>query len=289
YLSARVLINAGDLVAVEEHGYQPAWRAFRQAGAHLLPIPVDKDGLQVDALEQALKRESIRALYVTPHHQYPSQAILSASRRLRLLDLAKQHQFAIIEDDYDHEFHYDGPPVLPLASMDSAGSVIYIGTLSKVFAPGLRLGYAIAPNSIVKSMTRLRLCIDRQGSPIEEAALTELFEDALMERHIRRMTRLYKKRRDVLCDALNAQFPETLSFSIPKGGMAIWAKIIDRTNPESWAEEALEAGVHFTTGSEYAFDHQSKPYLRLGYALQNAEDILSAVQRMKVAHGQLEH
>lgn len=284
YLSARVLIKAGDLVAVEDYGYPPAWRAFRQAGAHLVPIPIDRDGLQVDALERALERESIRALYITPHHQYPTQSILSAPRRLQVLELAKRHQFAIIEDDYDHEFHYSGPPVLPLASMDSAGSVIYIGTLSKVFAPGLRLGYALAPNSIIESMTRLRLCIDRQGSPIEEATLTELFEDGLMERHIRRMTRLYKKRRDVLCGALREQFPKTLDFSIPKGGMAVWAKIIDGTPPESWAELALKEGVQFTTGSEYSFDRQSKPYLRLGYALQDEESILKAVQRMKAAY-----
>lgn len=283
YLSARMLIKAGDLVAVENFGYPPAWRAFRQAGAHLTPLPVDKDGLRIDALEALLKKESIRALYLTPHHQYPTQAVLSAPRRVRVLDLARRHQFAIIEDDYDHEFHYSGPPVLPLASMDDHGSVIYIGTLSKVFAPGLRLGYAIAPEPIIEGMVRLRLCIDRQGSPLEEAALTELFEDGLMERHIRRMTRLYKKRRDHLCQELRHHFPHSLRFSIPKGGMATWAKIIDGHSPEAWREQALREGVYFTTGARYAFDGQSTSELRLGYALQDLPQLSEAVQRMKRA------
>src|SRR5687768_6404906 len=103
----------------------PAWEVFRQSGAKLAPVPVDRDGLNVAALEQLIKGRPIRALYVTPHHQYPTTVTLTAGRRIALLELAKRERFAIIEDDFDHEFHYEGRPVLPLASVDRAGVVVY--------------------------------------------------------------------------------------------------------------------------------------------------------------------
>src|SRR5207248_2972350 len=131
-LFARTVIRPGDAVAVEALGYRPAWAILERAGAKLVGIPVDGEGIDVAALE----KKNVRAVYVTPHHQYPTTAILSAPRRMRLLEIAKRSGMAILEDDYDHEFHYEGRPVLPLASADDAGSVVYVGTLSKILAPG---------------------------------------------------------------------------------------------------------------------------------------------------------
>jgi GntR family transcriptional regulator / MocR family aminotransferase len=139
-LIARALVRPGDVVAVEELGYRPAFDVFRLAGARLLPIPLDGDGMRVDALEQHVAEGRLRAVYLTPHHQYPTTATLSPARRRRLLDLARGARVAIVEDDYDHEFQYEGRPILPLASADAAGTVVYVGTLSKVLAPGLRIG-----------------------------------------------------------------------------------------------------------------------------------------------------
>ena len=149
---SRALVSSEDVVAVEALGYRPAWEALGQTGARLVPVPVDEEGLSVDALEDLLEREPIRLLYLTPHHQYPSTVVLSPSRRLRLLELARIHRFAILEDDYDHEFHYDGRPVLPLASADRSGVVVYMGTLSKILAPGLRIGFVVAPVPLIERL-----------------------------------------------------------------------------------------------------------------------------------------
>jgi len=117
-LLARAILKPGDVVAVEELGYRPALEVFKSQGARVVAIPVDSEGLQIDALASLASREQVRAVHITPHHQFPTTVTLSAARRLRLLDLARQERFAIIEEDYDHEFHYDGAPVLPLASAD---------------------------------------------------------------------------------------------------------------------------------------------------------------------------
>src|SRR6185312_12732769 len=162
-LVSRALLRPGDAVAVEQLGYRPAWLAFRQHGAQLVPVPVDGQGMDIEALARAAARAPLRAVYVTPHHQYPTTATLSAGRRIALLELARKLRIAIIEDDYDHEYHYEGRPILPLASADPAGVVVYIGTLAKVIAPGVRLGYAAAPRPLLDSMAAHRHIIDRQG------------------------------------------------------------------------------------------------------------------------------
>jgi Aminotransferase class I and II len=148
-LIARALLRPGDAVAVENPGCRRAWEAFRASGAEVIPVPVDEHGIDVKAIERLLARQPIRALYVTPHHQFPTTATLTGPRRTALLQLAVRERFAVIEDDYDHEFHYSGRPVLQVASADAEGVVVYIGTFSKVLAPGLRLGFvAAAPNLI---------------------------------------------------------------------------------------------------------------------------------------------
>src|SRR6185436_18931255 len=152
------------------------WEAFRAAGATLVPIPVDRDGIDVDRLAALASSRPLAAIYVTPHHQYPTTVTLKAARRLALLELARSRRFAIIEDDYDHEFHYDGRPVLPLASADTAGVVVYVGTLSKILAPGLRLGFVVAPPPLADRLVQLRLYADRQGDQVMEAAVAELIE-----------------------------------------------------------------------------------------------------------------
>ncbi len=191
-LAARALVRHGDVVAVERIGYRPAWEAFRAAGAVVVPVAVDEHGLDIDALATLHARTPIRAVYLTPHHQYPTTVTLTASRRLKILALAARGRFAIVEDDYDHEFHYEGRPVLPLASADLARAVIYVGTLSKVLAPGLRLGYLVASPDVVRRIAALRSLLDIQGDFALEAAIASLIEEGEVQRmwagqaHLRR-------------------------------------------------------------------------------------------------------
>jgi GntR family transcriptional regulator/MocR family aminotransferase len=281
-LVARVLVQPGDVVAVEALGYRPAWSALAAAGARLVPVPVDAHGLDIDALEALAARERLRAVYVTPHHQYPTTAMLDAGRRLRLLELARARRIAVIEDDYDFEFHYEGRPVLPLAAADRHAVVVYIGTLSKILAPSLRLGFIVAPPPLIDRLAERRLSVDRQGDQVVEHAVAELIEDGELQRHVRRMRRIYQSRRDALVARLHKRLGGALAFDVPAGGMALWARA-DGIDVDAWAERALLRRVLFQTGARFAFDGKPRPYLRLGFAALSEAELDEGVRRMALA------
>ena len=277
-LVARALLTRGDLVAVESLGYPPAWRALRDAGATLVPVDVDGDGLDVDAIARLARRGRLRAVYCTPHHQCPTTVSLAVGRRMALLEMARRHGFAIIEDDYDHEFHYEGRPLFPLASADPQGHVIYLGTLSKVFAPGLRLGYVVAPGNVTERVAGHRSYLDLCGDPAMECALAELFEDGEVQRHARRVRRVYRSRRDALVRALRTHLGPAARFRIPAGGMSLWCTMAGRLDVDAWAARCERAGVRFLTGRWFAFDGKPRPAMRLGFASLSEAEIVRALK-----------
>lgn len=279
WLAAAALVRPGDRVAVEGYGYRPAWDALRAHGAELVPVPVDDEGLDVARLHELLEQGPLRAVYLTPHHQYPTTVTLSGPRRLALLDLARAHRLAVIEDDYDHEFHYEGPPVLPLATLDHGGHVVYVGTLSKVLAPGLRVGYVVAPPPLLRRMGTLRAAIDRQGSLFVEAAVAELMEDGELQRHVWRARRRYLARRDALVDALRRQLGEALVIRPPSGGLALWAGV-QGLDADRWAARAEALGVRIRPAREHAFDGRRRPFVRLGFARHDEDELRAAVRRL---------
>ena len=276
-LLARAVLQPGDAVAVEALGYRPAWEALRLAGAQLVPVPIDDQGLDVDALERILKRRRLRAVYVTPHHQYPTTVTMAASRRLALLGLAKRYGLLIIEDDYDHEFHYEGRPVLPLASADDAGVVASIGTLSKVLAPGLRLGFVVAPTLLAERLERLRAVMDRQGDHPMEATIAELLEEGELQRHVRKMRGVYRARRDVLVRRLEAKLGEVLEWSVPSGGISLWARVKKPLDLHRWLSRAFTRGLSVQSGARYTFDGREPGALRLVFARFNESELIRAV------------
>jgi GntR family transcriptional regulator/MocR family aminotransferase len=286
-LVARALIAPGDVVVCESLGYRPAWEAFRLAGARLMSVPVDAHGMRVDALAKLVANANegnrVRAVYVTPHHQYPTTVTLSAGRRLELLALARAHRFAIVEDDYDHEFHYAGRPVLPLASADEAGVVIYVGTLSKVLAPGLRLGYVVAPQRLCDVVANIRNTADRQGDPVLEAAIAELLDDGALERHVRRARRVYEARRTHLAGELEKKLGRVMSFVMPAGGTALWATVDDDIDVAAWVERAKAKGILLQDARKFAFDAKPRNALRLGFAQLDEKEQTAAVERMVAA------
>jgi GntR family transcriptional regulator / MocR family aminotransferase len=279
-LLARAVLAAGDVVAVEALGYPPAWSAFQAHGARLLPVPVDEQGLDTDALAALAARTRLRAVYLTPQHHYPTTAVLPPRRRAALLALARSHGLLVIEDDYDHEFHYEGRPVLPLAAADRDGLVAYVGTLAKILAPGLRVGFVVAPPPLLARMVDERMFLDRQGVPVVEAAVAELLEDGEVARHARRARRLYQRRRDVLVAALGRQLGSALSFTVPAGGMALWARAAPGIDVARWQTRAQAAGLLFQVGAEFSFDGRPLPCLRLGYALCDERELETAARRL---------
>lgn len=280
-LCARALIRPGDVVAVEALGYRPAWDALRLAGARLVPVPIDGEGMQVDVL-RTLPR--LRAVYVTPHHQYPTTVTLSPARRLQLLALARTRQTIILEDDYDHEFHYEGRPVSPLAAADDAGVVVYLGTLSKVLAPGLRLGFVVAPVELIERLVALRSVIDRQGDHATEAAVAELLEEGELQRHVRKMRVTYLARREKLVRLLRAQLSEVLAFDVPRGGISVWARWVGAPSAFGpWVAQCAARGVQLATGAQYSFSGRAPRAVRLVFARSNEQELTWAVAAMKTA------
>jgi GntR family transcriptional regulator / MocR family aminotransferase len=270
YLCARAVLRPGDRVAVEALGYPPAWEAMRSMGAELVPIAVDDDGMAVESIP-----DDVRAVYLTPHHQYPTGASLSAERRLRLLTWAAKNRVAIFEDDYDHEYHYDGPPRLPLAAHDKAGVVVSLGTLSKAFAPGLRLGWVVASPEFIALLVRWRTVMDRQGDQVVEHAVAELLDDGTLARHLRRTLQTYRERRDVLMALVAAKLPGLTVLPRP-GGLALWCAA-EGTDVDAWAERCLAAGVYFETASSYTLDRSAQPFVRLGFAGHTPAELTEAV------------
>jgi GntR family transcriptional regulator / MocR family aminotransferase len=281
FLAARALLEPGDAVAVEEPGYPFAWSAVRAANARVIGVPVDAQGLCIEPLDRLATREPrLKAIFVTPHHQYPTTVTLGAGRRLALLDLARRHRLTIIEDDYDHEYRFEGRPVLPLFARAHADlDIIYVGSLSKLLAPGIRLGYAVAQPQLLRRMAQCRVAIDRQGDLPLEHAIASLIADGELRRHVRRARRIYAARRELLVDELRRHLGDTVAWDLPAGGLAVWVRIADRIDAQSWASNAAKVGLEVTPAVRFMLDPARAPEaFRLGFANLDAADLRRAVK-----------
>jgi len=228
FMLAQVLFSPGDVLVTADIGYRYAELTFMHAGAKMVRVPVDKDGIDVEALEATCKRKKIRAIYITSHHHYPTTVTLSASRRMKLLHLAEKYRFIVIEDDYDYEFHYESSPILPLASADRCGMVVYIGSFSKTITPSIRMGYIAATPDLINEITKLRMLVDGQGEAVMEQVIAELLNEGEIRRHLKKAMKIYKERRDFICGILEKEFANVIDFTIPLGGLSIWAKFEKR-------------------------------------------------------------
>lgn len=222
YLAFATLLNKGDRVIVGELNYHSANRAITSVGGKLVKVPVTNDGLDLDAVEKKAKSDVIKAMYVTPHHQYPTTVTMPVENRMRLLELAKKYNFYIIEDDYDYDYHYNRSPILPLASIDRHGRILYIGSFSKILVPSIRIGYMYASQELVQKCGALRMIIDKLGDPIMERALAEMLANNEIDRFLKKAVNIYQERRDLFCTMLKEALADEIFFNIPDGGMAVW-------------------------------------------------------------------
>lgn len=273
YLSTQLLLRPADKIAVGVSNYRSADEIFRYSGANLVRIPVDEYGMDVDFLADVLEQQSIKAVYIIPHHHFPTTVTMSMERRLMLLNLAKEYNFAIIEDDYDFDFHYNNKPYIPLASIDHNHNVIYIGSITKTFAPALRIGFLIAGSEFVDACSSLRQLIDKQGDSLLEEAFSALYDNGEMERHFRKSIKIYKQRRDIFCEILQSRFNDTITFKVPEGGLAIWSVFDKGINLSELSEKALKKGLKIPDTKFYNNEVFSPNGLRLGFAALNEKEI----------------
>jgi len=224
YMISQLLLQPGDKVAVEQLGYPPAWAAFERTGAELIAIKQDDCGIDPEHLAKVLAEGDVKILYLTPLHQYPTTVSLDISRRMRIYQLAVQYGVAIVEDDYDHEFHYNSQPIAPMAADDPAGLVIYISTFSKIMFGGARIGYVVADNTLIEQLSAYKMLMNHKSNVLVQQAVAKWMQQGGFEGHLRRMTRLYQKRRDFMVLELKSYQEKGLpiQFEVPAGGMAIW-------------------------------------------------------------------
>ncbi len=285
YLFFKNLIKSGDRVIVGEMSYQPVNQIIRDLGGIIETVAVDKEGLNMEQVERLCKKKNIKALYVIPHHHHPTTVTLSCERRMRLLMLAEKYGFAIVEDDYDFDFHYKSSPILPLMSSDQNGQVVYAGSFSKNLAPAFRLGYVVAPENVIDAMTYTRRYVDRQGDVLMERALAMMIEEGELKRHIRKALIIYKKRRDHLCDLMKTELNGKVNFDIPEGGLTVWTQFDERIDLPRMVEKARKKGLFMVDPKVYNPKGRNVHSSRLGFASMNVDELSQSVAILKKAIG----
>ena len=266
---ARVLVTPGvTRVAIEDPGYPPMRAAFLAAGAELVPVPVDAEGLVVDALP-----ESVQVVCVCPSHQFPLGVSMSASRRAALLDFARRHGAVIVEDDYDGEFRYDGTPLQALRSMATADDVFYVGTFSKCMLPALRLGFVVAPRWAMPTLVVAKNCQDWHCPTLTQMAVARFIADGHLARHVRKLRDVYRKRRDLLWEILRADFADELEPMPSHYGMHVAARSNLPGRLERVTARLLASNVHLHAFERYFFDAPTSDGLVFGYGAVDLADI----------------
>jgi GntR family transcriptional regulator/MocR family aminotransferase len=274
-LAARVLVNPGDPVWLEDPGYSGARGAFLGAGANIIPVPVDREGLVVEV--GVTRAPQARLVYLTPSHQFPLGVTMSIPRRLALLDWAKRVNSYIIEDDYDSEFRFATRPLATLQGLDDADRVIYIGTFSKVLFPSLRIGYMILPPALVDPFLKVRRLVDIHSPVLEQAALAEFMMEGHFVRHLRRMRTLYAERRRALVQAVRGL---PLEIDSAEAGIHCVGWLPDGMDDRTLASRAADYDLNLTPISSFGIEPLLRKGFLLGYGGYDVQEIKDGIKRL---------
>lgn len=271
-LLARLYLDPGDVVAVEDPGYQAARQRFALEGARIEPIPVDGEGMQIDVLERLLRTTAVKLVYMTPNCQWPTCVQLSGERRRRLGELAERYSFLVIEDDYAAELRFRGPATAPLYMSLPPGRCLNLGSFSKSLLPGLRLGYAVAPAEVTRRLAALKLLTDAHSSLLVQAAVAEFIRLGHFETHLRKLRRECRLRLDALTTELAGRMAGRLQWNEPDAGSNLWCRLMPQANdpqPDAaaFASWARERGLAFSPGQNYfSRPEDGRTNLLLGFA-----------------------
>lgn len=274
-LIARVLLECGDPVAIENPSYQGTWQILVAARARLFPVPVDHEGLNPAKLPR-----NARLCFVTPSHQFPTGAMLPLTRRLKLLEWANRANAVIIEDDYDGEFHYEGQPLESLQGLDTSGRVIYVGTFSRTVFPSLRVGYLVVPSSLIAAFTGAKWLNDQHSAVLEQQTLAEFITSGAYERHLRRLRRRNAARREALLTSINEYLPGRVGLTGDGAGAHVAFYPKGRVSESSLIARAAERGVGIYGMSRYFLTKPSPSGFLLGYSRMTETEIREGIRRL---------
>lgn len=278
YIAASLLLRTGDGVIVGEPGYYVANQVFESLGARLLRVPVDREGIDIDMVESICARgEGIRMLYLIPHHHHPTTVTLSPERRMRLLSLATEYNFAIVEDDYDYDFHYSSSPYLPLAASGHSNRVVYIGSFSKSISSSIRLGFMVGPEDFIEQAIFMRRLIELRGDNNMEETLAALILNGDVGRHLKKVNKIYAVRRDCLCGLLDSKLGGVISYVRPSGGMAVWTRWGRKYPLKDVTARAIRMGLYMSDGKIYNTYNKDYNAVRIGFAGLTEEELAKAV------------
>jgi GntR family transcriptional regulator/MocR family aminotransferase len=278
-VAGRALLEPGDAVWLEEPGYPGARAALTLVGARPIPVPVDGDGLDVAA--GIARCPDARAAYVTPSHQYPLGMLMSAPRRLQLLDWARRRGAWLLEDDYDSEYRYDHQPIASLHGLDTDQRVLYVGTFSKVLFPALRVGYLVIPHDLVARFRQVRDAMDIFPATLQQAVLHDFVREGHFARHLRRMRAVYAKRRRALVGAIERELGDTVTVAGDSAGFHLVVLLPPGARDREIAERAASRGISVVPLSSCYAGPRPRPGLVLGYGPPRASEVADAVRRLK--------
>ena len=282
YIVSQLLIQKNDVVLVGNLSNYASNMIFQQVGAQLITIPVDEEGLNVDFIRKNFIKNSIRCVYVCAHRDYPTTITLSKKRREALLILAKEFGFAIIEDDFDYDFQFEGSPILPMANSDENGMVIYLGKLGQSLFPSFQIGFVIAPENLIQEAKNYLYLLDEQGDLIQQQMLSELINEGEIYRLMKKNIVVYKDRRDCLHQLLTKHFAKIATWKLPEGGLAIWLTFEPKIPLVKLAKEAEKNNLFLP--KTILYQNKNTCAIRFGFGHLNIDELKIVIQKLKLTY-----
>ena len=281
----RIFLNENDVVLVGLPTYLGGINAFLAYGAKLVGVPLDDNGMKVDLLEEKIKElkskgENVKLIYTIPTFQNPAGVELSLERRKRMLEIAKEYDLLILEDDPYGKLRFEGDAIPPVKAFDDEGHVIYMATFSKILSPGFRLAYVVAPLEIAKKMIVAKQSMDLCTSTFTQTIAYHYIRDGYMKNHLPKIIDMYKRKRDIMLQSLEEYFPPGCRWTHPRGGMFLWVELPEYINTVEMFQEAIEKKVAYVTGKSFFVNGNGLNTMRLNFTNADDDDIREGIKRL---------